>query len=92
MNTINKTSYMRAEQALALALKDTGIENSGYRCLSSDFDGYYFRIIIWTPYLKYEIYVDAEAGETAGIDTVPLSYREAYSFCSSDADDLAEAA
>ncbi len=84
--------FITEEQALTIALLKVGIENSEYHCLSNTFEGGYFRIIIWTPYLKYELYVDAEDGELAGIDTVPVQYQDALCFCSGDNGDLTNAA
>ena len=89
---MNKTRFMTEDQALAVALLNAGIENSEYLCLSNNFDGAYFRIRIWTPYLKYEIYVDAELGEIAGVDTAPVPYQEALCFCGGEEDNLTAAA
>ena len=89
MNTI---IHFTKEQALRIALRNAKIESSEYHCLSNNYDRGFFRIVVWTPYLKYEIYVDAEAGEVAGIDTAPVLYQEALCFCSSDEDSLTDAA
>ena len=89
MNTI---IHFTKEQALRIALRNAKIESSEYHCLSNNYDRGFFRIVVWTPYLKYEIYVDAKAGEVAGIDTAPVLYQEALCFCSSDEDGLTDAA
>ena len=89
---MNKMIYITKEQALRIALRNAKIESSEYHCLSNNYDRGFFRIVVWTPYLKYEIYVDAEAGEVAGIDTAPVLYQEALCFCSSDEDSLTDAA
>ena len=89
MNTIH---YMTKEQALRIALLNTGLENSEYRCLSNHYDGGFFRIILRTPYLNYEIYVDAETEEIAGVDTEPVPYQEALCLCSDGEDRLTNAA
>ena len=89
---MNTNTCITKEQALSIALRNVGIENSEYHCLSNNYDRGFFRIVVWTPYLKYEIYVDAKAGEVAGIDTAPVLYQEALCFCSSDEDSLTDAA
>ncbi len=89
---MNTKKRMTKEQALNIALTYAGIENSEYHCLSNEYDGGFFRIAVWTPYLKYEFFVDAENGETAGIDTEPVLYQEALCFCSGDEDSLTAAA
>ena len=89
---MNTNTCITKEQALSIALRNVGIENSEYHCLSNNYDRGFFQIVVWTPYLKYEIYVDAEAGEVAGINTAPVLYQEALCFCSSDEDSLTDAA
>ena len=89
---MNKMIYITKEQALRIALRNAKIESSEYHCLSNNYDRGFFRIVVWTPYLKYEIYVDAETGEVAGINTAPVLYQEALCFCSSDEDSLTDAA
>ena len=89
MNTI---IHFTKEQALRIALRNAKIESSEYHCLSNNYDSGFYRIIVWTPYLKYEIYVDAGEGEVAGIDTVPVLYPETLCFCGSDEDSLTDAA
>ena len=89
---MNKMIYITKEQALRIALRNAEIESSEYHCLSNNYDRGFFRIVVWTPYLKYEIYVDAETGEVAGINTAPVLYQEALCFCSSDEDGLTDAA
>ena len=89
MNTI---IHFTKEQALRIALRNAKNESSEYHCLSNNYDRGFFRIVVWTPYLKYEIYVDAETGEVAGINTAPVLYQEALCFCSSDEDGLTDAA
>ena len=89
MNTI---TCITKEQALSIALRNVGIENSEYHCLSNNYDSGFYRIIVWTPYLQYEIYVNAGDGEVAGIDTAPVPYQEALCFCDSVEDSLTGAA
>ena len=89
---MNKMIYITKEQALRIALRNAKIESSEYHCLSNNYDRGFFRIVVWTPYLKYEIYVDAETGEVAGINTAPVLYQEALCFCSSNEDGLTDAA
>lgn len=71
MNNMNSIS---TEKALGIALAYAGIRNGEYRCLSAGCDGGFFRIVVRTPELKYEFYVDAADGEVAGIDMIPLPF------------------
>ena len=89
MNTI---IHFTKEQALRIALRNAKNESSEYHCLSNNYDSGFYRIIVWTPYLKYEMHVDAGEGEVAGIDTVPVLYPETLCFCGSDEDSLTDAA
>ena len=86
------THFITKEQALNIALTYAGIENNEPHCLSNVFRSGFYQVAVWTPYLKYEFFVDAENGETAGIDTEPVLYQEALCFCSGDEDSLTAAA
>ena len=85
------THFITKELALRIALTYAGIENSEYHCLSNEYDDGFFRIAVWTPYLKYEFFVDAVSGDVAGIDMEPVPYPEALCFCSADEDGLTAA-
>ena len=89
---MNTNTCITKEQALSIALRNVGIENSEYHCLSNNYDSGFYRIMVWTPYLQYEIYVNAGDGEVAGIDTAPVPYQEALCFCDSVEDSLTGAA
>ncbi len=89
---MNTNIYITKEQALSIAVRNVGIESSEYRCMSNNYDRGFYRIIVWSPYLKYEIYVDAWEGAVAGIDTAPVPYQEALCFCDSVEDSLTHAA
>ena len=74
------------EQALRAAIEYADLscdESSCLLCLCRD--GLY-RIVLNTPYLRYEFYVDAQSGEVLGIDMKPLPYPEMLCFCSSEID------
>ena len=75
-------NHLAAEEALRSALTYAGIENDENRCLLCRCVNGLFQIIVWTPYLKYEFYVDAENGEVLGIDMIPVPYPEALCLCS----------
>ncbi len=77
MKTANR---MTKEQVLNIALTYAGIENNEPRCLSNSCCNGFYHIVVWTPYLKYEFYVDALTGEVAGIGTEPVPYQEALHF------------
>ena len=77
---MNTTNRMTNEHALNIALTYAGIENTEPRCLSNSYRNGFYHITVWTPYLKYEFYVDALTGEVAGIDTEPVPYQEALHF------------
>ncbi|MCR5138030.1 MAG: hypothetical protein K6C12_13265 [Oscillospiraceae bacterium] len=89
MNTMNR---LTGEQALRSALTYLGLENSEFFCLSNRLQDGFFRLSLWTPYLKYEIFVDSADGEVAGIDMQPVPYREALALMSgSDGNDTVAA-
>ena len=89
---MNTKKRMTKEQALNIALTYAGIENSEYHCLSNEYDGGFFRIAVWTPYLKYEFFVDAASGDVAGIATEPVPYQEALHFSAGGEEDPSIAA
>lgn len=74
MNIMNRINN---EQALDTALVYSGIENVEHRCLKNSYENGFFHLIVWTPYLRYEFYVDAADGGVAGIGTEPVPYPEA---------------
>ncbi len=84
---MNAANRITNEQALKAALAYAGIENEENFCLSNNYQNGFFRVAVWTPYLKYEFYVDALNGEVAGIDTTPVPYPEALSFSNFGEDD-----
>lgn len=81
MNTMNM-NRMTDRQALTIAVTYAGIENDEYRCLSSHDDNGFFHMVVCTPYLRYEFYVDADEGRVAGISTEPVPYEDALCFLS----------
>ncbi len=74
---MNFIHHMTNEQALNTVLHYSGIENAEHRCLKNSYENGFFHIVVWTPYLRYEFYVDATNGEVAGIGTEPVPYPEA---------------
>lgn len=89
---MNAVNHITNEQAMNAALAFAGIADEEYVCLSSCCRDGYYHIAVWTPYLKYEFYVDALDGEVAGIDTVPVPCREALMFSATDGEDSPAAA
>ena len=79
MNTINM-NRITDSQALRIAVRAAGLENDEYRCLSSRYDGDLCHLIVRTPYLRYEFYVDALDGEVVGISTEPIPVEEAVAY------------
>ena len=61
------THFITKEQALNIALTYAGIENNEPHCLSNVFRSGFYQVAVWTPYLKYEFFVDAVSGDVAGI-------------------------
>ena len=89
---MNTSDRLTKEQALLIALNDAGIENNEFRCLSNCYRDGFFQIAIWTPYLKYEFFVDAVSGDVAGIATEPVPYQEALHFSAGGEEDPSIAA
>ncbi len=79
MNIMNM-NRITDSQALSIAIRYAGMENDEYRCLSSRYDRGFFHLVVRTPYLRYEFYVDALDGDVVGISTEPVPYEEALGF------------
>lgn len=86
------THFITKEQALNIALTYAGIENNEPHCLSNVFLSGFYQVAVWTPYLKYEFFVDAASGDVAGIATEPVPYQEALHFSAGGEDGLTAAA
>lgn len=69
---MNNRNRLTREQALGKALNDAGIANVENRCLLNRYIDGLYEIVVRTPYLKYEAYVDVETGEVLGLNTEPL--------------------
>ena len=86
------THFITKEQALNIALTYAGIENNEPHCLSNVFRSGFYQVAVWTPYLKYEFFVDAVSGDVAGIAMEPVPYQEALHFSAGGEEDPSIAA
>lgn len=89
---MNNEKRLTREQALDRALNDAGIANAEIRCLLNRYADGLYEIVVHTPYLKYEAYVDAQTGEVLGLNTEPLPYPETLSLCSCEEESAPAAA
>lgn len=78
---MNNRNPLTREQALGRALDDAGIGNIENRCLLNRYIDGLYEIVVHSPYMKYEFYVDAESGQVLGLNTEPLPYPELLSPC-----------
>ena len=81
---MNAMNAMNEKKALACALAHAGLEQSESRCLYSFCRDGLYQIGLWTPYLKYEFYLDAVSGEVLGLDTEPIRYPESLGLICAD--------
>ena len=89
---MNAMNNMTGELALRIALTYAGIENNEPHCLSNVFRSGFYQVAVWTPYLKYEFFVDAVSSDVAGIATEPVPYQEALHFSAGGEEDPSIAA
>ena len=79
---------LTAKQALHNALTYAGIEKEEYACLPGQCTDGFYHFVVRTDYMKYEFYVEAVSGDVLGMNTEPLSYREALGVCGTARDAL----
>ena len=83
---MNTKKCLTREQALQSAIAYAGIDARDAYCLSSSCQEGLYHLKLWTPYLRYEFYVNALTGEVPGIDMEPVPCSEALCFCCSEED------
>lgn len=76
---MNTLKHIGEKQALRAALVCAGLEDCEYRCLGLGLENDCFHIVVLTPYMRYEFYVDA-SGQVVGIGTEPVSWEDALRF------------
>ena len=83
---MKKENQLTQEQALRAALEYADLSSTDSKCLLSFCSDGLYQLVVYTPYLKYEFYVDALSGEVLGIDMMPLPYPKMLCFCDHEAD------
>lgn len=64
------------QQALALALTETGLDRAQVYRVHCTLDSGLYDIRYCTDYLRYQLYLDAADGEVLGLDTEPMGDAE----------------
>ena len=73
---MKKENRVTEKQALQAALRYAGLQDAQWQCRLNRLEEGLYRILLRTPYLAWEFYVDADSGEVLGIDTEPIPYPE----------------